>query len=244
MKYKAIIIDDEKDARESLALRLENYFPDIEVSSCCASAKEGIKAIQEEKPHLVFLDIQMPDGNGFNVLDHFPNPDFETIFVTAYENYSLKAIKVSSLDYILKPINQDELVVAIEKFKNKIQERKHAIHVFSENEATSYKLLVPCSHGFDLINIKDIIYCQADRNYTIIKITNETEKLVSKTIKEFEKFLSKYNFLRTHNSYLVNFRHIKSYKKSQGGFLIMSNNDELSVSSAKKDKLFSFFNKI
>jgi two-component system, LytTR family, response regulator len=246
MKYKAVIIDDEKDARESLKLRLETKFQEIDVVECCSSADKGIEAIKKHKPQLVFLDVEMPNKNGFSVLDYFPNPDFEVIFVTAYENYSLKAIKVSTLDYLLKPINQEELEIAIAKFKNRIAKNDTSIHLFKDSDTQNSKLLVPCSYGFDFINIDDIIYCQADRNYTIVKTTdkNHNDKVVSKTIKEFEKQLSEFNFLRVHNSFLVNVKHIRSYRKSQGGFLTMSNNDEISVSATKKEILLNFFQKI
>ncbi len=246
MKYKAVIIDDEKDARESLKLRLETKFQEMEVVEICSSADKGIEAIEKHKPQLVFLDIEMPNKNGFGVLDHFPNPDFEIIFVTAYENYSLKAIKVSTLDYLLKPINQEELEVAIAKFKKRTAKSDTSMHLFKDRDNHNSKLLLPCSYGFDFINIDDIVYCQADRNYTIVKTTdkNNNEKLVSKTIKEFEKQLSEFDFLRVHNSFLVNLKHIRSYRKSQGGFLTMSNNDEISVSATKKEALLGFFQKI
>jgi len=244
MKYTAIIIDDEKDARNSLQTRINKYFKEFNVLACLPSAKDGIIAIKELKPDLVFLDIEMPKANGFTVLDAFTNPEFEVIFITAHENYTLKAIKVNTLDYLLKPVDQEELEKAILKFKNKISKTKKEIKLFSTDENQNHKLLIPCSYGFDFINIKDIIYCKADRNYTNIKLINNEEKTISKTIKEFEKQLSEHHFIRIHQSFLINFRHIGSYRKTRGGSVIMSNNDELSVSAAKKEKFLNFFNKV
>jgi len=244
MKYTAIIIDDEKDARDSLQTRINKYFNEINVLACLPSAKDGIVAIKELKPDLVFLDIEMPKANGFTVLESFTNPDFEVIFITAHENYTLKAIKVNTLDYLLKPVDQEDLEKAIEKFKYKISKKKKEIKLFSTNENQNHKLLIPCSYGFDFVNINDIIYCKADRNYTIINLINNQKKTISKSIKEFEKQLSEHHFIRIHQSFLINFRHINSYRKSKGGSVVMSNNDELSVSSAKKDDFLNFFNKI
>jgi len=244
MKYTAIIIDDEKDARNSLQTRINKYFKEFNVLACLPSAKDGITAIKELKPDLVFLDIEMPKANGFTVLDAFTNPEFEVIFITAHENYTLKAIKVNTLDYLLKPVDQEELEKAIIKFKKKISKTKKEIKLFSTDENQNHKLLIPCSYGFDFITIKDIIYCKADRNYTNIKLINNEEKTISKTIKEFEKQLSEHHFIRIHQSFLINFNHVSSYRKSRGGSVIMSNNDELSVSAAKKESFLNFFNKI
>jgi two-component system, LytTR family, response regulator len=244
MKYTAIIIDDEKDARDSLQTRINKYFKEFNVLACLPSAKDGITAIKELKPDLVFLDIEMPKANGFTVLDAFTNPEFEVIFITAHENYTLKAIKVDTLDYLLKPVDQEELEKAITKFKNKISRNKKEIKLFTTNKNQNHKLLIPCSYGFDFININNIIYCKADRNYTNIKLINNEEKIISKTIKEFEKQLSEHHFIRIHQSFLINFNHVSSYRKSRGGSVIMSNKDELSVSAAKKENFLNFFNKI
>ncbi len=244
---KTIIIDDEDKARDTIKNMLKAYCPEVEVIGTAGSVKEGKKVLNKEKPELVFLDIKMGDGTGFDLLRKLGKVDFFIIFVTAFEEFAIRAIKFSALDYILKPIDPDELIAAVEKAqeiiaKDSMELRLDALYDNLDMFATnSKKIVLKTTGSVHLVNLKDIVRCESEKNYTHF-FTIEDEKItVSKTLKEFNDLLNDYSFYRVHQSHLVNLEHVKRYEKQDGGFLIMDDNSSVPVSFRKKEDLMKLF---
>ncbi|QLG44383.1 LytR/AlgR family response regulator transcription factor [Costertonia aggregata] len=236
---KAILIDDEAKARQGLRLVLEKYCPAVAILALCESPEIGLEKIKTLKPDLVFLDVQMPKMSGFDVLERIPEINFEVIFVTAYDRYAIKAIKFSALDYLLKPIDVDELVAAVNKISLKQQDKSHQYKsLFNNVKSDSEKLkrlAIPSDNEIIMQPIADIIYCEADSSYTTLFLTNKKKITVSKTLKEFENILPETDFCRIHHSTLVNMAHVVKYIKGEGGYVIISNDGHLNVSRRKKE---------
>lgn len=247
---KAIIIDDEEDGREGLRISLSKYCPEVQLVRICSSPDEGIKAINETNPNLVFLDVQMPGMSGFDVLHAVPKAVFEVIFVSAYDQYAIKAIKFSALDYLLKPIDMDELVHAIKKVRERLSMQKTTFgfqSVLSNIQQQSGKiqrLAVPTWEGIDFFNTEEIIFCQAEGTYTTIYLTDKTKTLISKNLKEFENMLIESGFCRVHNSHLINIVHVLKYIKGEGGYVIMTNGHKVDISRRKKEEFIKLLSKI
>jgi len=238
---KAIVIDDEKNSREYIETVLQDYCPDVEVIASADSAATGIEAIKEHGPDLIFLDIQMPGGDGFDLLEKFPQPSFDVIFITAYDQYAVKAFKFSALDYLLKPIDSDELVAAVSKVRQKDSGNlsQNTIHTLLENLNPNNmynKIALSTSAGMIFVRVIDIIRCQADGNYTNFFFTNGNKLMISKSIKEYEGLFSDNNFVRIHKTHLVNLNHVESYHKDEGGYVIMVDKARLEISRRKKDE--------
>lgn len=247
---RALIIDDETKARETIRSIIQLYCEDIVIAGEADSIKSGIELISREKPELVFLDINLKDGSGFDLLKKIPNISFKTIFITAYEDHALKAFKFSALDYILKPIHPDELIAAVNKaksfhVKDNISLKFEAFISNMENITREVKKIVlKTSDSIHVINVNEIIRCEADRNYTVFMLVNGKKILVSNTLKEYDELLSNYQFFRAHQSHLVNVNHISSYEKKEGGYLIMKDKSMVPVSVRKKETLLSLLEKI
>lgn len=242
---KAIIIDDEKDSREILAKYLEKYCPDVTVCGFGKSVDTGLEEIKKHNPDIVFLDIEMPYGNGFDLLDKFEKITFETVFVTAFDNYAIPALNQSAAYYLLKPIDIDELIKAVEKIRSERTEKnyiQHA-HILLENKKTGarQKIMLPTLEGFEIININSILYCEAADNFTKFYLEVGQSLLICRTLKYFEEVLSEHRFLRIHRSYLINPDFVIRYSKGKGGFVTMKNNLELEVSPTKKKELLELF---
>ncbi len=247
---QTIIIDDEAIARKTLINFLNRFFPDIKVIAQANSVKSGIQVLNDYNPDLVFLDIEMPHGTGFNILENIDNINFSVIFITAYDQYAIEAFKFSAIDYLLKPLNISELKIAVEKFKkrntNKGQTQKIKVLIDNLNNEQNkiYKLVLPIINGFQVVEINDIIRCEGDRNYTKFIFTNDKMIHVSKTMKEFEELLIKHGFFRIHQSHLINLKYVEKYIKgySGGGKVKMSDDSALAVSrNKKKDFLNRFY---
>lgn len=236
---RVIIIDDEKKCISLLQKRLQEAFPELEIVAMCALPDEAIKAIRILEPDLVFLDIEMPHKNGFEVLESTKDIPFDVVFTTAYQQYAIKAIKFSALDYLLKPIDADELKEAVYRFKQKQkneQRDKQLTVLFDNLKNNSYnRLSLSTNEGVIFLNTTDIVYCEASGGYTIFHMKNGDKLITSKTLKDYESILSESQFFRIHHSYLINTFEIKRYIKGEGGIAIMSTNDELPVSKRKKD---------
>ncbi|MFK8061031.1 MAG: LytR/AlgR family response regulator transcription factor [Polaribacter sp.] len=235
---KALIIEDEPQAISALKEELYLHCSDIEVIGVAMSVEEAIKKIEKLKPELIFLDIQLSDGYGFDILDYFEKIDFKIIFTTAYSEYALQAIKTSALDYLLKPINSKELKNAVEKAENENQkELLKRVDVFIKNhkrEDSLKKIALQTSEGIFVYDIFNIIKCISDGNYTKIHLVNGKKILVSKTLKELEKILSIQNFERIHHSHIININHLISYNNKDGGYVVMSDKSTLTVSQRRK----------
>ncbi|MEX0290127.1 MAG: LytR/AlgR family response regulator transcription factor [Flavobacteriaceae bacterium] len=242
MKLKAIIVEDEANSREILRNYLLKYCADVDLRGEAANIEEGLKLIDETSPDLVFLDVEMPFGNAFDLLDQLPDRTFETVFVTAYNQYAMDALNNHAAYYLMKPINIDELVKAVNYVKE-IKEKEEALDdriLSSKLKKVDGKITLPQQDGFQVLNVSDILFCKADDNYTEIYLEHK-KLLVSKTLKYFEEALADFTFARIHKSYLVNVNEVVKYKKGKGGSVVISNGKELLVSASKKKQLLSYF---
>ena len=244
---KAVIVEDERASRETLETYLAKYCPDIDVAGSGDSVQTGLQAIQKHKPDVVFLDVEMPFGNAFDLLEQVENIQFQTIFVTAYSHYAIKALNFSASYYLLKPIDIDELITAVEKVKENHKQGDSLLQtrVLIDNMRTlnqqSHKVVLPVLDGFDVVQVKDIIRCQANGNFTDFFLLDESKKMICRSLKFYEEILSELGFIRVHKSHLVNMEYIGSYKKGKGGQLIMKNGDTIDVSPGRKRDLLDKF---
>jgi two-component system LytT family response regulator len=245
---KAIVIDDEPECVRSLVIDLEKHCPGVEISAECTGGKDGIKAIHHHNPDIVFLDIDMPFINGFDLLEMVPNIDFEVIFTTAYDKYALQAFKISAVDYLLKPVDPEALKQAIQKVRL-LKESGNAQKQISfliqqikdlENDEVR-KIALPTFDGLEFINLDDILYCQSDGAYSYVFFTDDTKLYISKTLRYLEDALCDFHFFRVHNSYIVNLKYVKKYAKTDGGLLILSNGEKVKVSRSRKEQLLNLF---
>ncbi|MCF8367729.1 MAG: LytTR family DNA-binding domain-containing protein [Bacteroidales bacterium] len=237
------IIDDESKARETIINILGLSQTEIEIKGEADDIKSAYALIKKTSPDLVLLDIQLTDGTGFDLLRKFDHLKFRVIFITAHEEYAIQAFKFSAIDYILKPIVAGDLLNAVEKAKLSIQKEdtELKLSVLLDNLEKIKKIVLKTAESIHIVNIKNIIRCEADVNYTTFYLNNAEKLLVSKTLKEFEEMLGSSGFFRTHQSHLVNLDYILRYDKSEGGHLVMSDDSIVPVSSRKKDILFKVF---
>ncbi len=242
---KAIIIDDEPDCVKLLALQLKMYCPEIQVVGKCTKSIEGLALIRELKPEIVFLDIEMPTMNGFQLLEELGKIDFRLIFVTAYDKFAVKAFRFNALDYLLKPIDGKDLKDAVQKAilqKTDPQQIKSIKqHYLAGEKYQPDKIALPFQNGVTFTEIKNIVYCESDNNYTKFHIISGQKYLVAKTLGDIQEVLEERNFLRVHRQYLVNLDHIKKYVRGEGNYLILSNDESIPVARNKKDKLIERF---
>jgi len=244
---KAILIDDEVHCLDTLSILLNDYCPDVQVMERCKSAKQGLAAIEKHNPVLVFLDIEMPVMNGFELLEQFTEIPFAIIFTTSYDQYAIKAIHISALDYLLKPIDPKELITAI----HKVEMQKHLpsseqfemlINQVKHKEAGFHKIAVPTAEGFELIPADQVVRCEADDNYTYVFLKNKNKIVACRTLKEMEEQVQDFSFfIRVHHSYLVNMNEVIKYVRGEGGYLVMSDGSTVNVSRSRKDALMKFF---
>ncbi|MBW8242915.1 LytTR family DNA-binding domain-containing protein [Muricauda oceani] len=243
MILKAVIIEDEKHSRETLKSMLEEFCKEVQVIAMAGSVDEAVKVLSIYSPDIVFLDIELQSGVGFDVLNQIKDPNFEVVFTTAFEKYAIKAIKFSSLDYLLKPIDLDELQQAVEKARNRMDTNVYReqldtlMQSISRGKVRPEKICLATTAGMEFIAIDDIVACKADGSYTCFMLEDESIFLVSKHLKEYEMLLSEHNFMRVHNSFLINLKKVKKYVKSDGGHLIMSNEMQVNISPRKRDDL-------
>ncbi len=243
---RVIIIDDEPGNIDVLKKMITDFCEDIEIAGTAASVEEGITVIKQAKPDLVFLDIEMPGKNAFDLIDHLNPVGFEIIFVTAFEHYALKAFRYSAIDYLLKPVNIKELREAVEKARKRIKERNFQDRLnnfFNIERKKETKIAVQLKDGYDFINYNDIVCCSSEGAYTLIYLVNGDKLLSSSNLKHFVELLPEDIFCRIHHSYLVNLHHAVRYSKGRGGTLLMVNKMSLEVSQRKKDELLNRFTK-
>jgi two-component system, LytTR family, response regulator len=236
---KAVIIDDEKDSREILANYISKYCPDIVVCGFGESVETGLRAIKEHEPQIVFLDIEMPYGNGFDLLERARDYSFETIFVTAFDHYAMQALNQSAAYYLLKPIDIDELI----KAENYTQHSKVLLNNLNAGAKSSQKIMLPTLEGFEIVDIQSIVYCEAEDNFTKFFFEHGKPLLICRTLKYFEEILAGFGFIRIHRSHLINPGFVIRYSKGKGGYVTMKNEKELEVSSNKKKEFLDAFNR-
>lgn len=243
MNLKAIIVEDEKTSRDILKNYLSKYCPTIEVVGEAENVNEAIVLIRNQKLDLVFLDVEMPYGNAFDLLDKVGDIDFQTIFVTAYNHYAMDALNAHASYYLMKPISIDELIKAVD-YVTAIRVKEEALQdqiLVTKTNGVDGKIIIPQQNGFEVLETKNILYCKADDNYTEIYLKDNRKRLVSKTLKFIETALSEANFARVHKSYLVNVDEIVKYLKGKGGSIVLSNGKEIMVSASKKADLLAYF---
>lgn len=242
MKLNAIIVEDEKISQEILQNYLKKYCPKVIVQAVASNITEAEDALNNHPCDLLFLDVEMPYGNAFDLLDKIASPSFQTIFVTAYQQYAIEALNAHAAYYLLKPISIDELIKAVhyvEEIITKELALQEQIHV-PKVKSVEGKITIGTQEGFEVLETKDILFCKADDNYTEICLLNE-KKIASKTLKHFEDALKQYGFARVHKSFLVNVNHITKYKKGKGGSVMLSDGTEILVAPARKKELLDFF---
>ncbi|MBZ0242624.1 MAG: LytTR family DNA-binding domain-containing protein [Bacteroidales bacterium] len=234
---RAIIVDDEAKSRNTLIASINNHTPQIEIVADATSVVEALKKIKEHQPDILFLDVQLPDGSGFDILELLPNLSFKIIFVSAYDKYAIEAFKFSAIDYLLKPVEPELLIKAVDRLskESKLESLEGKLNVLLSNRNQVKKIALPSTNGLELVKVKDIIYCQADVNYTIFHLADNKQILVSKPLKEYDEILSPQGFYRIHQSYLIKLGYVKKYVKGEGGTVILENGKELDVSRRRKE---------
>lgn len=239
---KAIIIDDEPYCCEILAALLEAECPEVDISAICSRGEDGVTAILQHNPDIVFLDVEMPKMNGFEMLEQLKAIKFHLIFTTSYDQYALKAIRFSALDYLLKPVDREELRKAVTKAAHRTQsplpeQMEMLMQKISKPSHLISKIALPTVDGLQMLPIETIISCESDDNYTWFKLKGNKKILVTKSLKEIEESLEQYLFLRVHRSYLINLNEIDKYVKGEGGYVIMSDRSSIDVSKSRKEML-------
>lgn len=246
---RAVIIEDEKTSRDSLRSLLDRYCGEVEIIGEADGVRKGIQLIREKKPEVVFLDIQMPDGSGFRLLEEVRDEPFEVIFTTAFDQFAIKAIKYSALDYLLKPINPTELVTAVEKLKRQEFRLRAGQHIETLLENLRHpekpqKIVLTTAEKILVVEIDQIIRCESDNYYTRFYFTDGKTLLISKTLKEHEELLREHRFIRPHKSHLVNLRFVKHYSRTDGGMLILLDGSRIPVSRRKREHVVSVISHI
>lgn len=243
VKMKAIIIDDETNSRDALLNKLTQHCPQLQVLTLCENGEEGIAAIEAQRPDIVFLDVEMPRMNGFTMLQQLTNRSFEVIFTTAYDHYAIQALRFSAIDYLVKPIDTDELVTAVARATEKKRQSpvmnqriENLLYNIMNEKTYGQRIAIPVQEGLEFIEQQEILYLEAKSNYTEISMQNGSRLVVSKTLKDFEEMLPGAVFIRIHHSWLINKFHVKKYVKGDGGQVIMRNDKALDVARRKKEE--------
>ncbi|WP_080057301.1 LytR/AlgR family response regulator transcription factor [Spirosoma aerolatum] len=244
----ALLIDDEKHCRDVLTLLLKRYCPSVQILAGCANGQEGLAAIESMHPDLIFLDIEMPGMSGFEMLEACKYNGFRVIFTTAFNEYAIKAIRHNALDYILKPVDKDELIRAVNKAEQE-QSTQAPTNIeqflgYLQSQRVGDRIALPTMEGLQIIHSEEIYYCESDGGYTRFALKNGQIILISKTLKEVEDVLETKGFCRVHHSYLINLRYVQRYIRGDGGEVVMANNKALPVSRNKKQEFLSLLEKI
>jgi two-component system, LytTR family, response regulator len=239
---KAMIVDDEPNCCKTLSALLERWCPEVEVIAICKNGIEALASIREFSPDLVFLDVEMPKMNGFEMLEQLSSVNFHLIFTTSYDQYALKAFRFSAIDYLLKPVDREELQKSVQKVLQRLhaplpQQLEILMQKIHQPAVSINKIALPTMDGLQMIPIDTIISCESDDNYTIFLLKDKKKIVVSSTLKEIEEILEDHSFVRVHRSYLVNLNEIDKYLKGEGGYLVMSDGSTIDVSRSKKEVL-------
>ncbi len=250
MQIKAVIIDDMARARKYLEGMIQKYFPEVEIAGMADNISSGAKLIREQKPDLVFLDVEMPGGSGFELFDQLDTIDFEVIFTTAHDQYAIQAFRYSALDYLLKPLKKDDLGSAIRKAieRKSTQAQTDNLRVLLENlkqpQAHKQKLILPGVDGFTVVRMEEIIRIEAVSNYSKFHLLNSQPIMVSKNLGEYEKLLPQTDFIRIHKSHLINIHHVRKFARGSARFVIMADDAKLEVSKRKKDEFLDIISRL
>ena len=245
---KAVLIDDAEKARIALRSDLKSHCPQVAIVGEADGVVSGLELIERTKPHLVFLDIRMVDGTGFDLLENlkgFVRSQLHVIFTTAYNEYAIKAFKFSAVDYLLKPIDPDELKQAVDKInlqKEAVPEQNgqlaFLLNALKDLKQTQKRIALSSAEKVQIVDLTDIIRCESDRNYTLFFLSENRKILVTKTLKEYEELLEEYGFLRVHHSHMINLKQLKEFVKTDGGYAVMNDASQVPVSVRKREQLF------
>jgi two-component system LytT family response regulator len=243
---KALIVDDEPDGISTLKKLLDLNCKQVNVVGTCTNAAEAIQMTEELQPEVIFLDIQMPGKSGLEMLAEMGPRNFEVIFITAHNHYMLQALQFSAADYLLKPVDEDRLAEAMQRVERKLQKKGDDKNIETllynlqkTGNPNEMKLCIPTLKGFVILELKDIVICEAERNYTIIHLQNKKSVTVSRPLLDYEKILEGTDFLRVHRSYMINLQHVSEYQRGEGGVVIMNNGAEIEISRRKKEQFLS-----
>jgi len=246
-QLKAIIVDDEEASRLTLRNYLTKYCPEVELLAEASNVNEALKAIAKHKPNLVFLDVEMPYGNAFDLLEHFEELPFQTIFVTAFSQYALQALNLSASHYLMKPVDIEELIHAVAKVQQSLENQSQVLsssilleNLNIENKQLK-KMVLPTMEGFEVVVLKDVVRCQAKDNLTDLFLSDGGRRTVSRTLKFYETVLEEYDFVRVHKSHLVNVNYVKEYKKGKGGDIYLSDGSIVQLAPARRELFLSKF---
>jgi two-component system, LytTR family, response regulator len=247
---KTLIVEDEQKSREMLAGLIQKTCPDLQIIGLAKNVKEGAELIKSQHPDLVFLDISMPDGSGFDMLEEVSGHKFELIFATASDAHAIRAIKYSACDYLLKPIDVDELKLAVDKARSRkkdspatMENLQLLIQQLKRSDDNFQKITLPTGNAFEIVNLKDIIRCEADTSYTIFYLTDKRKLMVSAGLKHYEELLPEQDFIRVHHHHLINMNHVLRFLKVDGGYAVMSDGTQIEISRRKKDAFLEKLNK-
>lgn len=235
---RAIIIEDEKHSRLALENMVRDYCHGVEIIMTVDSVKKGVDAIRKHQPEMIFLDIEFPGDNGFSIFDYFPDPTFEVVFTTAYDSYALQALRMSAIDYLLKPIDLEDLQIAIDKVKDKkvMEETQTKLNILKGNLNNQFqKLALPTNDGYSFVEIEDIVRCEAQGNYTLFTLQDAEKILVCRTLKIFDEVLGNFNFVRISRSSLINLKFIKKFTRKKTATVTMSDGSTLNVSAGRRE---------
>ena len=243
------MIDDEKNALEMMEWLLQTYCPDVEILAMCQSAEQGISSINKHHPDVVFLDIEMPKMNGFDMLEQFDKLTFDVVFCTAYDQFAIKAFKYSALNYLLKPVDPEELKATVKR----ISEKKNLLSreqfelllqgMKQQSKSTPQRIALTTNDGLIFVPTADIIYCEAESNYTNVVLSGAKKVLVSKVLKDIDEALEGSDFFRVHSSFLINLNRIKKFVRGDGGYIVMDNDAVVSISRSRKQEFMELFSK-
>jgi two-component system LytT family response regulator len=243
----AVLIDDESNALDVLEWQLKNYCPQVSIVGKCSNVAEGIETIKATNPQLLFLDIEMPVQNGFNLLEAFEQPSFDIIFTTAYNQYAIKAFKFSAFDYLLKPIDSEDLKTAVQRYEGKKDVSvKDQLKILAAQlqQKNLNRIAIPSSDGLQMLKPEQIIRCESVSNYTKIYLTDNQKITVAKTLKELEDILASYQFYRIHNSHMVNLVHVQRYVRNDGGYVLMTDGAHITIARNRKSGFLEQFSKL
>jgi two-component system LytT family response regulator len=246
---RCVLVDDEADSLEVMEMLLSTYCPQIKVEAACSTAERGIAAIRQLRPDVVFLDIEMPNMNGFDMLERFDELFFDVVFVTAYHQFAIKAFRYSALNYLLKPVDPDDLLETIARIEKRksfpLKEQMELLMqaVNSRGNQTIPRIALTTSEGLLFVNAADIIFCESDSNYTKVVLKDKKKILVSKPLKEIDDTLSGKDFYRIHNSFLINLNHIDKFVRGDGGYVVMNDGTPVSISRTRKQEFVELFSK-
>lgn len=243
---KCVIVDDEKNCLEMLEWLLKTYAPSVTIAAMCTSAEKGIEAIREHRPDVVFLDIEMPRMNGFDMLEKFDRLHFDVVFTTAYDKFAIKAFRYSALNYLLKPIDPDDLIETIRRINDKrnVPSREQIELLFQHVRPvknTPPRIALTTGDGMIFVPTQDILYCEAESNYTSVVLASSKKVVVSKVLKDIDEALSGPDFFRVHNSYLINLNRIKKFVRGEGGYVVMDNDTAITISRSRRQEFMEMF---